>query len=99
MPAKKSRRSKRLRSEGYLRHVREYPCLSCELTNQSVAHHVQYAEGHKAMALKVGDNWTVPLCTPCHTDLHRHQESLWWALKGIDPIEWCKQTYERWKNV
>ena len=78
--------------------MRGYACLSCGLESQSIAHHVQYAQGSKAMALKTGDDWAVPLCTPCHEDLHKHRESLWWALKGIDPLVWCRETYEAWKD-
>lgn len=80
----------RLRDKAYLRHVREYACLACGLEHHSIAHHVQYAQGSKAMALKTGDEWAVPLCTPCHTSLHKMQERLWWALRGIDPLEWCR---------
>ena len=88
----------RVRDKGYLRHVREWPCLSCDLYHHSIAHHVQFAEGHKAMALKVSDEWAVPLCTPCHVDLHASgDERLWWDLRGTDPLEWCKHEYENYK--
>jgi hypothetical protein len=31
----------------------------------------------------------------CHT---KGDESLWWALKGIDAIDWAKNTYEEFIN-
>ena len=88
-----------MRSKAYLRHVGTFPCLACSIHHTSVAHHIQFAEGHKAMALKVSDEWVVPLCTPCHTDLHAYgDERLWWDLKGIDPLSWSKEEYDRWSR-
>lgn len=84
-------KKRRTKDASYLRHVREFPCLSCGLHHHSIAHHVQFAEGQKAMSRKVSDYWCVPLCTPCHMDLHSGDEKLWWALKGIEPLEWCNE--------
>lgn len=51
------------------------------------------------MALKVSDEWVVPLCTPCHSALHGYgDERLWWDLKGIEPLEWCRRSYERYEK-
>ena len=57
------------------------------------AHHVTFAEP-KAMARKVGDNWCVPLCHKHHMELPAHgKEIQWWALQGIDPIEWATKSW------
>lgn len=90
-------KTKRLRSKAYLSHVGTFPCLACSVHHMSVAHHIQFAEGQKAMALKVSDEWVVPLCTPCHSSLHGYgDEAMWWDLKGIDPIRWSKRNYSKW---
>lgn len=89
---------RRKRDRDYLKHVREFPCLACGLHHHSIAHHIQYAQGGKAMALKTGDEWAVPLCTPCHTSLHSMNERLWWDLKGIDPITWSINRYDSYQK-
>jgi len=49
-----------------------------------------------AMGMKVGDNWCVPLCRPCHMKLHAFgDERTWWDLKGIDPLAWAKNNWEK----
>jgi len=48
------------------------------------------------MSLKVGDNWTVPLCFEHHEALHLFgSEQTWWATQGIDPVEWAES---KWKE-
>jgi len=45
-----------------------------------------------ALSLKVSDYNTVPLCHAHHMELHRHgNEEQWWALKGVDPIEFITE--------
>jgi len=51
------------------------------------------------MSRKVSDYWCVPLCTPCHMDLHSHDERLWWAMRGIEPLEWCNEHAARYKEA
>ena len=37
---------------------------------------------------------SVPLCQKHHEELHKHgNESNWWSLQGIDPIEWADRTW------
>ena len=39
------------------------------------------------MAMKVSDEYTVPLCVGHHEWLHRTgDERAWWAARGIDPL-------------
>lgn len=85
-----------MRSKSYLRHVRGGSCLRCRSPYPS-AHHLQRV-GEKGMALKSGDEWAVPLCHRCHTDLHQggNSEDLWWALLGIDAKEWAVKSYREW---
>lgn len=89
----------RTKDPKYLRRIREEPCLACGLHHHSIAHHVQFAEGQKAMAMKVSDRWVVPLCTPCHMDLHSHDERLWWDLRGINPLNYCERMYGDYKKA
>lgn len=87
----------RWRSKEYLAHVRTYACLKCQSPWPS-AHHVTYAQT-KGMSLKVGDEWAVPLCHTCHMHLHAHPpEKLWWAIIGVDPLEWCRTTHGNWEG-
>jgi len=45
-----------------------------------------------ALSLKVSDYNTVPLCHTHHMELHHHgNEEQWWALQGIDPIEFITE--------
>lgn len=87
----------RIRSKQYLKSIREKPCVVCG--GISEAHHVTYAQP-KAMARKVGDQYTIPLCHSCHMDLHDSPmpERTWWALNGIDPIKWAEVNYSNWEK-
>ena len=50
----------------YLSWVRTLPCCACGLRGMTQAHHrTGYAKGKKAP-----DRETMPLCHPCHRDLH-----------------------------
>lgn len=83
----------RIRSRAYMAFVRTHPCLSCGA--QAEAHHIQFAQA-RAKSMKVGDNWTVPLCHPCHMELHAMgDERTWWDLRGIDPLQWAT---EKWNE-
>lgn len=52
------------------------------------------------MSVKVGDQWTVPLCAICHHNLHTSMdgERLFWAFNGIDPIEKAKELWNEFKR-
>ena len=44
------------------------------------------------MSLKVGDEFTVPLCRAHHRELHQGGNELsWWHDMGIDPLEVARQ--------
>jgi ferredoxin len=86
------------RSKEYLKSVREERCLSCGVPPPVDAHHLRHSQT-SGMSRKVEDNWTVPLCRMCHMDCHtRGRESEWWALQGIDALEWARERFEGWKR-
>lgn len=86
----------RIKAKAYLSFVRTTPCLVCG--QWSIAHHLMHAEP-SAMGKRSGDNWAVPLCSPHHVELHAFgDEALWWAMKGIDPIEWARNSYEQYER-
>lgn len=82
----------RIKAQTYLSFIRTLPCLVCG--RWSIAHHLMHAE-QSAMGKRSGDNWAVPLCADHHSDLHKFgDEQTWWAMHGIDPIEWARESYE-----
>lgn len=92
-------RPKRIRSVKYLNHIRGQPCLLSLAQRCSVpgeAHHLTFAQP-RAMALKTGDQWTVPVCHLHHMELHAYgDERTWWALLGIDAMAWAEREWEQW---
>ena len=75
----------RERDPGHLRFVAAQPCLVCGRT-PSDPHHIKFAE-QRAMARKVSDRFTVPICRLHHRELHRRgDERAWWQIQGIDPV-------------
>jgi len=89
-------RSKRVRSQKYLKTLRGSPCLVCGYGAE--AHHIMFAEPN-AMGMKVGDNWCVPLCHSCHMKLHRFgDERTWWDLQGVDPVKWARLNWEKFNE-
>lgn len=82
-------RSKPFRSGSYLNKVRGESCLRCDSPPPSQAHHLRHAEP-RGVSRKTSDLWAVPLCWACHGSCHtRGNESEWWAMEGIDPIDWA----------
>ena len=82
----------KVRDRKYLQEVREHGCLVCQRPSQ--AHHLTHAEGLRGMR-RTGDQWAVPLCKEHHDHLHAYgNESRWWAMQGIDGIQWAKSFWE-----
>ena len=68
--------------------------MSCDAAGVH-AHHLKMIRAMGAR-LKVSDEYTVPLCPPCHDGLHRFgDEQTWWDLKGVDPVGWALRN---WRN-
>ena len=79
-------KEQRLRDKGHLAFVASHPCLVCG-RRPAQAHHLRFAQ-RRAMAMKVSDEFTVPLCAVHHDALHRTaDERAWWARHGVlDPL-------------
>jgi hypothetical protein len=76
---------KRVRSKEHLRFVAAQPCVICGRT-PAHAHHVRYAQP-RGLALKVSDEFTVPLCAIHHSENHSTgDERRWWQERKIDPL-------------
>ena len=76
---------KRQRSKDHLRYVGRQPCLICGRA-PSHAHHIRFAQA-RGLALKVSDEFTVPLCAIHHNQNHATgDERKWWERHGIDPL-------------
>ena len=85
-------REARIRDKDHLRYVASRPCLVCGRT-PSHAHHIRFAQA-RALARKVSDAWTVPLCVTHHRSLHdAGDEQLWWQTQKVDPKTEAKRLW------
>ena len=76
---------KRIRSKEHLRFVASQACVICGRT-PSHPHHIRYAQP-RGLALKVSDEFTVPLCAIHHSENHATgDERRWWQERKIDPL-------------
>ena len=76
---------KRIRSKEHLRYVASQPCVICGRT-PSHAHHIRHAQP-RGLALKVSDEFTIPLCATHHDEIHRTtKERAWWEERHVDPL-------------
>ena len=66
----------RYRSKQHLQWIASKPCIICGRTDVQ-AHHLTQSQ-KQAMSLKVGDQFTVPLCVYHHDQLHRLSEKKFW---------------------
>jgi hypothetical protein len=75
----------RLRDKEHCKFVATQPCIVCG-RRPAEAHHIRFAQP-RALARKVSDEYTVPLCRLHHRKLHRYgDEASWWAAVSIDPL-------------
>jgi hypothetical protein len=75
---------RRERDPDHLKRVASRPCLVCG-RNRAQAHHLTHLQP-RAMGRKVSDEFTVPLCSTHHRELHASgNERGWWDKQGIDP--------------
>jgi Rad52/22 family double-strand break repair protein len=87
------RSERRIRSKQHLLHVADHPCIICGEA-PSHAHHITYAQP-RGLAVKVSDEFTVPLCVIHHNHVHQNRpEMAWWKNQGVDPMPvaaqlWC----------
>ncbi len=76
---------RRIRDRDHIRHVIKQPCLICG-RRPSDPHHLRFAQS-RALARKVSDEFTVPLCRAHHREVHRcGNEGSWWRNNGIDSL-------------
>jgi hypothetical protein len=88
---------KRVRSKEHLRYVARRPCLICGRA-PSHAHHIRYAQP-KGLALKVSDEFTVPLCAIHHSENHTTgNERRWWEEHKIDPLAVAEELWKRFQS-
>lgn len=84
---------RRLRDKAHLKFVASQPCLVCD-RQPSDPHHLRFAQP-RALALKVSDEFTVPLCRGHHRQLHQAgNEVTWWDGLSIDALEIAKGLWE-----
>jgi hypothetical protein len=76
---------RRVRDREHVRHVAQQSCLVCG-RKPCDAHHLRFAQS-RALGRKVSDEFTVPLCSGHHRELHSHgDEAKWWSKAAIDPL-------------
>jgi hypothetical protein len=85
---------KRHRSKEHLRFVARQSCLICGRA-PSQAHHVRFAQS-RGLALKVSDEFTVPLCAIHHNESHATgDERRWWREHNIDPLPIAEELWRK----
>src|ERR1700683_3005351 len=84
---------RRYRDRAHLEFVASQPCLLCG-RQPSDAHHLRFMQP-RAMALRVSDEFAVPLCRAHHRTVHRHgDEAAWWKSAGIDPAVMAQRLWQ-----
>ena len=83
-----------MRDPAHLAFVASQPCLICG-RRPAQAHHLRFAQP-RAMAMKVSDEFTVPVCNTHHDQLHRTgDERAFWARQGFrDPLKYAARLWE-----
>lgn len=83
--------SSRLRSKKRMQAARELGCAICK-NPVADAHHLRTIGHRRAMSLKNGDDFTIPLCRKHHDELHAFgDEKLFLALNGVDVVQILRQ--------
>jgi ERF superfamily len=74
---------RRVRDRDHVKFVAQQACLVCG-RRPSDAHHLRFAQS-RALARKVSDEFTVPVCRGHHREIHRcGDEAAWWERHKID---------------
>jgi len=88
---------KRVRSKEHLRYVASQPCLICG-RSPTHAHHIRFAQP-RGLAIKVSDEFTVPLCAIHHSENHRTgNESKWWEEHKIEPLSIAHRLWQEFRK-
>lgn len=86
-----------IRNQKHLEFVRSKRCMTCFSLPQNHAHHL-LTPNERGTGIKNGDNWAVPLCHKCHTDLHntgseiKYFESCGWDMQQV--LNCAKELYK-----
>lgn len=86
---------------GYLKMVRECPCLMCGQDPCGEAAHVRFASAAYGKASGLGktpeDRWALPVDGMCHREAkhaqHKRNEQEFWQSLGINPLATCVRLY------
>jgi hypothetical protein len=78
----------RWRCDDYLRWVASLPCARCAREDTVQAHHFKGTGHMSGVGLKAPDYWAMPLCSSCHTELHRSMTRREYAQQ----YEWSART-------
>ena len=79
-----------MKHDDYLQYVRAQPCVGCGVWGQQDAHHII---GQRFSSAKVSDLLTIPLCKPCHAQLHADWPA-WEQVHGTQHMHAC-HTFEQ----
>ena len=75
---------RRVRDREHVKFVAQQACIICG-RRPSDAHHLRFVQS-RALARKVSDEFTVPVCRGHHREIHRRgDEAAWWERNKIDP--------------
>lgn len=88
----------RHRSPEHLRFVGSLCCIVCRIRPPNDPHHLKFM-APRAMKLKAGDQWTVPMCRRCHKLVELSgDERRWWMAMDIDPVPLARELWliSRW---
>jgi len=89
---------RRHRNKTHLKFVASQPCLVCG-RSPADAHHLRFTQP-RAIARKVSDEFTVPLCRTHHRDNHRFgDEQAWWSKQAIDPVGTSRQLWVSTRRI
>ena len=65
----------------------------------SHAHHIRYAQP-KGLALKVSDEFTVPLCATHHSENHmKGNELKWWQDHKVEPLSVAYRLWQEFREL
>ena len=91
LPIDKPRRQ---RNKAHLKFVSSQPCLVCGRL-PSDAHHLRFTQP-RALALKVSDEFTVPLCRIHPREVHRAgNERAWWKRIKVQPLGIARKLWRK----
>jgi hypothetical protein len=63
------------------------------------AHHIRFAQP-KGLALKVSDEFTVPLCATHHSQNHMTGNELkWWEDHKIEPLSIAQKLWQEFREL